>query len=83
LQEAKNLGHYHPILKKVFEASSTPTPRKREKGLKMGVGKFINGSLHLSRNDIGKATGSHHGEPYSLMGAHRTSRGKLRKQKSR
>jgi len=83
LEEAKNLGHYHPILKKVFEASSTPTPRKREKGLKMGVGKFINGSLHLSRDDIRKATGGHHSDPYSQKGAHRASRGKPRKQKSR
>jgi len=66
LEEAKNLGNYHPTLKKVFEASSsTPTPRKREKGLKMGVGKFSNGSLRLSRSDIIKATGGHHGGPHS------------------
>jgi hypothetical protein len=81
--QAKNLGHYHPTLKKVFEASSTPTPRKREKGLKMGVGKFSNGSLHLSRADISKATSGHHGEPFSRRGAHWASRGKPRKQKSR
>ena len=70
--QAKNLGNYHPTLKKVFEASSsTPTPRKREKGLKMGVGKFSNGTLRLSRNDIGKATGG----PYGRKGAHEASRG--------
>ena len=81
--QAKNLGHYHPILKKVFEASFTPIPRKREKGLKMGVGKFVNGSLHLSQDDIRKATGGHHGELYGRKGANRASRGKARKQKSR
>ena len=46
----------------------------------MGVGKFINGSLHLSRDDISKA---HHGEPYNRKGAHWASRGKPPKQKSR
>jgi hypothetical protein len=48
----------------------------------MGVGKFINGSLHLNRNDIREAiqVGGHHSEPYSRKGA---SRGKPRKQKSR
>ena len=48
----------------------------------MGVGKFINGSLHLSRDDISKATGGH-GEPDSRKRAHRASRGKPQKQKSR
>ncbi|KAF8812362.1 hypothetical protein BYT27DRAFT_7087419 [Phlegmacium glaucopus] len=84
LEEAKNLGNYHPTLKKVFEASSsTPTPRKREKGLKMGVGKFNNGLLRLSRDDISKATGGHDGGPFSSKGAHGAFRGKPRKQKSR
>ena len=60
-----------------------PTPRKREKGLKMGVGKFSNGSLRLSRDDVSKATGGHHGRPYSGKGAYWVSRGKPRKQKPR
>ncbi|KAF8192509.1 hypothetical protein BJ912DRAFT_962209 [Pholiota molesta] len=60
LEEAKNLGNYHPTLKKVFEASaSVPTTRKREKGLKMGVGKFSNGALRLSREDVNMAMGNH------------------------
>ena len=81
--QAKNLGNYHPTLKKVFEASSsTSTPRKREKGLKMGVGKFGNGLLRLSRDDISKATGGHSG-PYSRKAAYGASRGKPRKQKPR
>ncbi|KIM46270.1 hypothetical protein M413DRAFT_441350 [Hebeloma cylindrosporum] len=58
LEEAKNLGNYHPTLKRVFEATtSRPATRKREKGLKMGVGKFSNGSLRLSRDDVDKAMG--------------------------
>jgi len=82
--QAKNLGNYHPTLKKVFEASSsTPTPRKREKGLKMGVGKFSNGLLRLSRDDISKVTGGHDGDPYSRKSTHRASQGKPRKRKSR
>ncbi|KAJ3542529.1 hypothetical protein NMY22_g3485 [Coprinellus aureogranulatus] len=57
LEEAKNLGNYHPALKKLFDASSSGPPRKREQGMKMGVGKFKNGQLHLSREDIQKVTG--------------------------
>jgi len=53
------MGNYHPTLKKIFEASgSGPATRKREKGLKMGVGKFTNGSLRLGRDDINAAVGS-------------------------
>ncbi|KAF8974230.1 hypothetical protein BDZ97DRAFT_1899971 [Flammula alnicola] len=59
LEEAKNLGNYHPTLKKVFEASSGPTTRKREKGLKMGVGKFSNGSLRLTRDDVNMVMAGH------------------------
>jgi len=77
LEKAKNLGNYHPTLKKVFEASSTPTPRKREKGLKMGVGKFSNGSLRLSRDDINMA--SHGGLHSNRKRTHGASRGKPRK----
>jgi len=56
--QAKNLGNYHPTLKKLFEtALSGPATRKREKGLKMGVGKFSNGSLCLSRDDVDMAMG--------------------------
>jgi len=54
LEEAKNLGNYHPSLKKVFETSATSTIRKREKGLRMGVGKFSHGFLRLSKDDISR-----------------------------
>ncbi|KAF8913823.1 hypothetical protein CPB84DRAFT_13033 [Gymnopilus junonius] len=52
LEQAKNLGNYHPTLKKLFEASGSSSTRKREKGMKMGVGKFSNGALKLSREDL-------------------------------
>ncbi|KAH9482920.1 hypothetical protein JR316_0005020 [Psilocybe cubensis] len=59
LEEAKNLGNYHPTLKKVFEASTPASKSKsRVKGLKMGVGKFSNGSLRLGREDVDKALGT-------------------------
>lgn len=57
--QAKNLGNYHPTLKKVYEASgSISAPRKREKGLKMGVGRFSNGSLRLGQDDVNMALGN-------------------------
>ncbi|KZP03848.1 hypothetical protein FIBSPDRAFT_768340 [Athelia psychrophila] len=60
LEEAKNLGNYHPTLKKVYEPSSSSAadqPRKRDRGLKMGVGKFRGGMLKLSRDEISTAQG--------------------------
>ncbi|KAF8165426.1 hypothetical protein B0H34DRAFT_689143 [Crassisporium funariophilum] len=87
LEEAKNLGNYHPVLKRVFEASSsTPPVRKREKGLKMGVGKFSNGSLRLSREDIdigigGQRRGSSHSRGGSRGSSRGNGRGKSGKRK--
>ncbi|KAJ7368211.1 hypothetical protein DFH08DRAFT_796221 [Mycena albidolilacea] len=54
LEEAKNLGNYHPTIKKLFESTGTSNaPRKnRERGLKMGVGKFSGGMLKLSKEEI-------------------------------
>jgi len=57
LEEAKQLGNYHPALKKLYEASAQGQNRKREKGLKMGVGSFKGGVLKLSRNDIDSVVG--------------------------
>ncbi|KAJ7507714.1 hypothetical protein B0H11DRAFT_1968289 [Mycena galericulata] len=56
LEEAKNLGNYHPTIKKLFESTGTSTPPKknRERGLKMGVGKFSGGMLKLSRDEISR-----------------------------
>ncbi|EKM80361.1 hypothetical protein AGABI1DRAFT_128034 [Agaricus bisporus var. burnettii JB137-S8] len=60
LEEAKNLGNYHPTLKKLFEASGAPASRSRNRGLKMGVGKFENGVLKLSKRDIATVGGKSH-----------------------
>jgi hypothetical protein len=80
--QAKNLGNYHPTLKKVFEmTSSGPVTRKREKGLKMGVGKFSNGSLRLSRGDVDMAIGVF-GSGSSTRGARGRGRGKTERRKS-
>ncbi|KDQ07477.1 hypothetical protein BOTBODRAFT_38780 [Botryobasidium botryosum FD-172 SS1] len=62
LDEAKNLGNYHPTLKKLFAASgSTSNGGKRERGLKLGVGKFTGGMLKLSREEIGSVEGRSRG----------------------
>jgi len=58
LDDAKDVGNYHPTLKKVFESSDEVRSKKRGRGLKMGVGKFRNGILKLSREDIAKAHGA-------------------------
>lgn len=58
LEEAKHMGNYHPALKQLFETDLEKKPqKKRERGLKMGVGKFSGGILKLSKDDIAKATG--------------------------
>ncbi|KAJ7744526.1 hypothetical protein DFH07DRAFT_978443 [Mycena maculata] len=56
LEEAKNLGNYHPTIKKLFESTGTSTPSKknRDRGLKMGVGKFSGGMLKLSKDEISR-----------------------------
>ncbi|TCD71281.1 hypothetical protein EIP91_011052 [Steccherinum ochraceum] len=41
LGEAKDMGNYHPALKQLYEASSSkPDRRKRDRGLRMGIGNF-------------------------------------------
>ncbi|KAJ7276289.1 hypothetical protein B0H12DRAFT_1065912 [Mycena haematopus] len=56
LEEAKNLGNYHPTIKKLFESTGTSTApkRNRERGLRMGVGKFSGGMLKLSKEEISR-----------------------------
>ncbi|KAJ7068187.1 hypothetical protein C8F01DRAFT_597037 [Mycena amicta] len=56
LDEAKNVGNYHPSIKKLFEdTSASNAPRKhRERGLKMGVGRFSGGMLKLGKDDISR-----------------------------
>ncbi|KAG5644062.1 hypothetical protein DXG03_009152 [Asterophora parasitica] len=72
LEEAKELGNYHPTLKKVFDSDEGPSTRKRERGLKMGVGKFQGGLLKLSRDEIMMAEGGGRGRG---RGGSRGSRG--------
>lgn len=72
LEEAKNMGNYHRSIKNVFEQPSEPSNQKRERGLRMGVGKFSGGLLKLSQEDISKAQGrSHRG-----LGTHGRGRGR-------
>ncbi|KAJ6509899.1 hypothetical protein C8R47DRAFT_1299568 [Mycena vitilis] len=53
VEEAKNLGNYHPTIKKLFESTDSGAPKKnRDRGLKMGVGKFSGGMLKLSKEEI-------------------------------
>jgi len=53
LEESKELGNYHPALKKVLGADEEkPRAPKRVRGLGLGVGKFKGGVLHLSREEI-------------------------------
>jgi hypothetical protein len=61
LPKAKNLGNYHPTIKKLFGASTPPSHggrgEKRERGIGMGAGKFSNGMLKLSKEEIGRVQG--------------------------
>jgi len=58
LEETKNLGNYHPKLKRLFdEDSETAKPKKRVRGLQMGVGSFKGGTLRLSREEINSVQG--------------------------
>jgi len=59
LEEAKNLGNYHPTLKRLYDSNPSSAPnKKRARGLGMGIGKFVGGTLKLSREEIASVTGS-------------------------
>ncbi|KAG8762913.1 hypothetical protein FRC11_007145 [Ceratobasidium sp. 423] len=59
LEEAKTLGNYHPSIKKNFDTlGSGGAKRRRERGLALGIGKFRNGALTLSKNDIRSVEGA-------------------------
>ncbi|CUA73859.1 hypothetical protein RSOLAG22IIIB_01379 [Rhizoctonia solani] len=59
LEEAKTLGNYHPSIKKNFGTlGSGGAKRRRERGLALGIGKFRNGALTLSKNDIKSVEGA-------------------------
>ncbi|KAL1734271.1 hypothetical protein EV714DRAFT_234158 [Schizophyllum commune] len=62
VEEAKELGTYHPSLKRALGATDEEVVgkegvRRRERGLKMGVGKFKGGVLRLGREDIARVEG--------------------------
>ncbi|KAG6855115.1 hypothetical protein C0991_006044 [Blastosporella zonata] len=61
LEQAKDLGNYHPTLKKLFDDSDGPSSKKRERGLRMGVGKFRGGLLQLGREDLHRVEGAGRG----------------------
>lgn len=59
LSQAKNLGNYHPTIKQLYDSNLSSAPkRKRVRGLGMGVGKFVGGTLRLSQEEISSVTGS-------------------------
>jgi len=61
VQEAKEMGNYHPASKMLFQdPSEKNTKRSREKGLGMGVGSFGGGMLKLrvQTSSIGKQRAS-------------------------
>ncbi|KAG1820274.1 uncharacterized protein BJ212DRAFT_1445700 [Suillus subaureus] len=75
LEEAKNLGNYHPTLKKLFDTSSGSSDRQRRvRGLGMGVGRFSGGTLKLSKQEINSVTGR--GVHGAARHGHNTSRGR-------
>lgn len=55
--KAKDLGNYHPTLKRIFEDEADPRPSRRDRGLKMGVGRYKDGVLKLSRSEIQSVAG--------------------------
>lgn len=55
--KAKSLGNYHPTIKKLFKSSTGPINTKRDRGLKMGVGRFSGGFLKLSQQEVNLAQG--------------------------
>ncbi|KAI9466832.1 hypothetical protein BJY52DRAFT_1111475 [Lactarius psammicola] len=63
VQEAKEMGNYHPASKKLFQdPSEKNTGRSRERGLRMGVGSFGGGTLRLSKQEIEMVQGSPTGD---------------------
>ena len=55
--KAKDLGNYHPTFKQLFEDETGSRPSRRVRGLKMGVGRFKDGVLKLSRDEIQSVAG--------------------------
>ncbi|KAH9179892.1 hypothetical protein EDB89DRAFT_527592 [Lactarius sanguifluus] len=63
VQEAKEMGNYHPASKGLFQdPSEKNTRRSRERGLRMGVGSFGGGMLRLSKREIETVQGGPTGD---------------------
>ncbi|KAH9077368.1 hypothetical protein EDB83DRAFT_1701519 [Lactarius deliciosus] len=63
VQEAKEMGNYHPASKRLFQdPSEKNTRRSRERGLRMGVGSFGGGMLRLSKREIETVQGGPTGD---------------------
>ncbi|KAI0035668.1 component of IIS longevity pathway SMK-1-domain-containing protein [Vararia minispora EC-137] len=72
LEEAKDMGNYHPTIKKLFEESEgRRVNKRRERGIGTSVGKFRGGVLKLSQREIDAVNVSH---MYWLMKAEPDSR---------
>ncbi|KAJ3736465.1 hypothetical protein DFJ43DRAFT_1112337 [Lentinula guzmanii] len=77
LEETKNLGNYHPSLKRLLDPDSeTAKPKKRVRGLQMGIGSFKGGTLRLSRQEINSVQGQGNGMSGRGRGSGRGRRGR-------
>jgi len=76
LEETKNLGNYHPTLKRLFDADSETKPKKRVRGLQMGIGSFKGGTLRLSREEISSVQGHRGGASSRGRGGNGRGRGR-------
>ncbi|KAJ3785089.1 hypothetical protein GGU10DRAFT_269974 [Lentinula aff. detonsa] len=77
LEETKNLGNYHPSLKRLLDPDSeTAKPKKRVRGLQMGIGSFKGGTLRLSRQEINSVQGQRSGMSGRGRGGGRGRRGR-------
>ncbi|KAH9977973.1 hypothetical protein BGW80DRAFT_1456105 [Lactifluus volemus] len=53
VQEAKDMGNYHPAFTKLFQDPLEKNAKhNRERGLRMGVGSYMGGALRLSKKEI-------------------------------
>jgi len=60
--QAKDMGNYHPVVKKLFQDPlEKSTTRGRKRGLGMGVGSYGGGVLRLSKREIESAQGGRTG----------------------
>ncbi|KAH9966130.1 hypothetical protein BC827DRAFT_1182423 [Russula dissimulans] len=62
VQEAKDMGNYHPVVKKLFQDPlEKSTKRSHKRGLGFGVGSYGGGVLRLSKRDIESVQGGRTG----------------------